>query len=660
MTKKILIIAEKPSVARAIVDALPGHTERLEGYFKNGDYLISFFFGHMMELAPPEFYNPAYKNFRVENHPLQINDFVLQPSANSIKQFNLIGRLLKVVDVVVNCGDPDREGQLLVDEVLEHYGWNRACVSGKTMRMLLNSTDPSSVRTALRNMEDNQKYRNLYAAGCCRRNADYLVGYNLTPLASVLLSGNQALISVGRVQSPTLWLLVKRDNEIDNFIPKNFWTLRATVSTPHGEIELSHNPSDDASGNDNSSEEGRIYDKKVADQIVTLLRGKSVPLAVSVTNKRESPSKPYTLVSFSKDAGKKLGWKSAKCTEVLQSLYEKGLATYPRTEIEYLKDEHIPMVPGLVSVILNSGLFQDSAHLPHHITIRKNVFDSAKVIEHHAIIPTMKAPPSDLPNDLRSGWKLIAERFLKCVLPDYEYKETIVTFKHGDRVFKCRGAIPINLNNSWRFFEEPTVSILPDIQDGYSARILDCKSVAGKTTPPSRYTETDLMADMSSVAKYVEDPRFKARLKESSGIGTPATRTAIIKTLMDRGYAEAKGKHIVSTPFGKSVIATLPPMLTDPGLTALWEEALDHVQKGSKSSDDFMNGIKGFVNQRISDLKTIAEKGGKVTGFTPRNQQKAGSVSPRTGGQSISVSGGRASTKSPLAGRTPPKPGRRT
>ncbi len=599
---KQLIIAEKPSVAKAIAACLSGARSggHADGFIAVGDTTVTWCFGHILELAPPEHYNPFYKKWDAAHLPYQVPSFVLLPKPDAEKQLTVIGKLLKKSDSAVNCGDPDREGQMLVDEVLEYHGWK-----GKTSRMLLNSTDAESVKKALASFKDNKGFYWLYQSAICRSRADWLVGMNLTVAASKLLSTE--LVSIGRVQTPTLALLVRRDLEIENFKPREFFTLAATVKTVDGQsVDLKHEPKD----------EDRIHDKAIADAIVATMAGKTFDLTVQVNDKKEAPPKPYSLLSFSKDAGKKYGWTAKQCLDVLQKLYEPefGLTTYPRTESEYLKDEHRAAVPGILGTVLATGFFDQAKHLTSAHVIRDTVFNSAKVEEHHAVIPSAKAPGANLTGDFLKAYQLVAERFLMAVSPDFAYSETVAGLDVDGRAFTIKGNTPLNTAESWRVFNPKSESTLPSITPG-ACHVETCTPVPGSTTAPKRYTEFDLMSDMSSVAKFVTEEKVKARLKETSGIGTAATRAAIMETLKKRGYAEAQGKNLVSTAFGRSFIAAMPDVLKDPGTTAVWEYSLDLIAKNQYKPDEFMTKINNFVAKRIEEMRIASAAGSaKISG----------------------------------------------
>ena len=610
---KKLIIAEKPGVAKAIAACLEGPRSgsHSEGFITVGDTTVTWCFGHILELAPPEHYNSDYKRWDVAHLPYHIPGFELLPKDDAKAQLKIIGKLLKQKpDEVVNGGDPDREGQALVDEVLEYHQW-----TGKTSRMLLNSTDHESVKKALADLKDNKDFYNLYQSAICRSRADWVVGLNLTVAASKLLSAE--LVSIGRVQTPTLSLVVQRDLGIQNFKKREFWTLATSIRTSGGQlVDLKYEPKD----------EERIFDKSVADSIAATMAGKSFNLVIQTTDKKEAPPKPYSLLTFSKDAGKRYGWTAKQCLDILQKLYEPefGLTTYPRTQSEYLKDEHRAAVPQIVKTVLVTRMFEHARLLEGREVIRDTVFNSSKVEEHHAIIPTAKKPGENLTGDYLKAYQLVAERFLMVISHDFAWREVVASIDVDGRVFQTKGNTPLNTESSWRLFAPRKETTLPAIQPG-AATVEKVMPVRGETSPPKPYTEGDLMSDMASIGKFVTDDKIKARLKETSGIGTAATRAAILETLKKRGYIEEQGKNIVSTPFGRSFIAAMPESLKSPGMTAIWEDALDLIAKGQYQPAEFMDKINSFVAKRLADMKAMAGStkitGSKGSGAAPAKKK---------------------------------------
>ena len=583
-----VFIAEKPSLARAIAEGLGGERKGKGCIWCAGGDVVTWCFGHLLELASPEDYNPAWKKWSADHLPYQIDRWILNPREDAKEQIGIIEGLLKKAGEVVNAGDPDREGQLLVDELLEHLDWR-----GKTSRLLLNATDSASVEKALARIEPNSKYRDLYLAAQCRQRADWLVGMNLTVASSKLLS-DSALISIGRVQTPTLALVVRRDIEIENFRQKTFFTVEAEVKTESGKaLTLLHDP------------DPHLYDKALAEQISKAVGGTSQKLKVTKERKRDLAPMPFILATWQQAAERHLKIGAAEALKVLQELYEAKLVSYPRSDCPYLPAEQAGDATGIArSLITHVPVV---AHLLDRMAPKPRIYDSKKVTEHHGIIPTGVAP-TGLSGLSKDAWKLIVERFLATLLPDYEFEETRIQFEIGDAVFAAKGEKPVNAYESWRVLEIKKTVLVPELTDGERCNVGSAAVKTGETSPPKRYTEASLIGDMRSVAKFVDDPKLKAKLKETSGIGTAATQASIIETLKRRGYVEVKSRNIVSTEFGRAVVSALPQILSDPGVTAAWEDALTMIAEGKYSSDDFMINIARVVERRIADLREAGQK----------------------------------------------------
>lgn len=593
-----VFIAEKPSLGRAIASGL-GKPEKFDGYLKVGDDIVTWCFGHLLENAPPEHYDPKWSKWDIQALPIQVKEWQLQPRGKKVKgkqsedpgvkkQLDLIAKLLKKADVVVNAGDPDREGQLLVDEVLIYLGWK-----GDTRRILLNATDPASVAKALKSIRPNTDFKNLYRSALCRSRADWLVGMNLT-VAATKTFGDNKVTSIGRVQTPTLAMVVRRDREIENFKSAVYYYLIATVDTGASVLEMSFNPKDEAA---------RIKDKGVASKLAGELMGKTVPLDISRQTKTERPPLPYMLATFQKDSEEKLKFGAKKSLEALQELYEAKLTSYPRTERELLPPEQAPSAVKIASAVMGCSILAEATPLKSLMTPSDRIYSLPKDAEHHGVVPTGLSPKPDLPAHLKAAWEMICRRFVAGLLPDYKYEETVVSFTHDKYPFSCKGEVPLNADKSWIVLYPRQAAPLAIKGSPQSGRIIDVQVKQGKTTPPKPYTEASLINDMLSVSKYVEDPRLKARLKETSGIGTPATRAAIIETLKTRGYIETKGKTITSTAFGKLVVDRCPPPLADPGTTAAWEDALGLISDGKYCPDEFMGRIDIFIQKQIYAIR---------------------------------------------------------
>lgn len=581
-----LYIAEKPSLAKAIAANL-GMQVSKNGYIEvSGGDAVSWCYGHLLESLKPEEYDRKWATWSLDNLPILVDKWRLKPRKDAEKQLKVLGELLKKATVVVNAGDPDREGQLLVDEVLDHYGWH-----GKTMRLLLNATDRESVAKALKSMRENAEFRNLSEAALCRSKADWLVGMNLTRAATKTF-GKDKLVSVGRVQTPTLALVVRRDLEIENFKPQTFYTLVADVKTSGGTVRMEHAPKED-----------RILDRKVAVAVADSLKGRDVVLTVERKKSREMAPLPYMLATFQKDAEKHLGMGAQDALDALQKLYEAQLTSYPRTDHEHLPPEQAGSAIKIASSVIAAGYVKEAKGLIPLMQPSKRIYSLPKDAEHHGLVPTGRAPQPGTPAKLLKAYELVCRRFVLSLLPDYEFEETTASFVHEKRKFSCSGEVPINAAKSWRALEPKKTAALPLNGAPKEGRVLDVTVNTGKTTPPKPYTEAMLIADMRSVAKYVTDPKLKAILKDTSGIGTAATQAGTIETLKKRGMIEVKRKKLTSTGFGRQVIAKMPKAMIDPGVTAAWEDALGLIAAGKYQPQDFMERTKIFVAGQIAKMK---------------------------------------------------------
>lgn len=625
MTTKTYI-AEKYAVAKAIASVLPGPTTGgpSQGWFEKPDGTrITWSVGHILELCMPEDYDPALQRWRIDDYPVFPEEWKLKPIENTKAQFKTIQKLLRDTTVVVHAGDPDREGQLLIDEILEFCGY-----AGKVLRILPNDNERTAIAAAVKAEHDNTKFKGLYEAGKARQRADFLVGINGTRVATQGL-GDGRLISVGRVQTVVVWLVVKRDREIEKFSSANFYEFEIDVKTPAGEVmTLTHAP----------ALADRIWDKSAADGVLAGVNAQRTARAnVSAESKRELSPLPYTLRTFQQDANKRFKWAASKSLKVLQATYLAGYTTYPRTDIPYLRDGQKGEVPGILEAI---GKWNRTA--PVHTLFSKTegtpvlsdrLFDTSKVKEHHGIIPSKK-PFEGIDKDTKGegaqAYELIALRYLMALMPHREFVETRVIAEFGGRRFTAKA--DKTTVAGWRALD-PTQdpNPLPALQDGDTLQLLEARLVAKKTTPPKPYTEATLLGDMSEIAKFVENPVLKEKLKETSGIGTPATQAETIETIVQREYVYRKGSEIRSTELGRSLVDNMPSALVDPGVTALWEEALSNLEAGLISIDDFMAKIEMFTERLIEEMK-VRSKSTKISGAgapnTPRREAGPGRKSP--------------------------------
>lgn len=593
-----LIIAEKGSVAKAIAGLLPGPKTRDGNCTYVGDTAIVPLSGHFLELAPPKHYRTEWGKWDVANLPYRIpqNQWALLPRDDSrakstIKQIRSI--IKEGVQEVVHAGDPDREGQLIVDELLEHVGWK-----GRTLRILPNANDEASIRRCLGQICDNAKFLGLLYAAQCRQRADWLVGMNLTLAATKWLGQDQHQLTVkcGRVQTPTLAMLVQRDLLIENFVARDFYNLVAKVDADGSRVDLSFAPNDEGK---------RIWDESQAKAIVAELAGQRAKLSVTKKKVAERPPKLFTLRSLQGEAGKRFKWSVNKVMELAEALYLAGYTTYPRTESEYLPNEHANDIGAISTHLLSTGMFDTLKPLQATFKARDYVFNSAKAPVHHAIVPTTKPGAlGALKPDEAKLYQVIAERYLMCLLPDNEVAQTVISFNHNGRVFSAKGEAQLNSSLSWRVLSpKKSEKAVPNLNDGVDAVIKSVSVNTGKTTPPDRYTEAALVEDMGSVAKYVKDERLRKVLTETSGIGTSATQTATIEKLKECGYAVTVKGLLISTVLGRTVIEAMPLSMKDPGLTALWEMMLKRVEAQEMRVEEFLTRIDDFVSKMLAQME---------------------------------------------------------
>ena len=395
------------------------------------------------------------------------------------------------------------------------------------------------------------------------------------------------MLSVGRVQTPTLALVVRRDEAIEQFKARDYYELAADVVTDSARLTLRYAPGEDA----------RLYDQAAAEALVVRATGARGPLKVTSERKHSAPPKLFSLLTLQASANKKWGWSADKTLKTAQGLYETHKATsYPRSDCSYLPNEQEANVPAILKHL--SGVTDLRVHAQIETPeIRKSVFDSKKITAHHAIIPTTQAAPWDQMDDNEKNlYLLIARHYLAALHPDYEYQQTIIAMDANGVSFKATGKTP--LVAGWHTVfgdavedddqDKEALPTLPPIQDGAPGHAETVRVESRRTTPPARYTEGTLLKDMAAIAKYVDDPQLKARLKETSGIGTEATRASILEILKKRDFLQASGKAIISSPTGRALIAALPHELADPGETALWEDRLEAIVEGKKPSRGFL------------------------------------------------------------------------
>ena len=594
-----LFIAEKPNLGKAIARGLGGgRTE--QGCIRCGDNIVTWCFGHLLEPAYPEAYCPEYAQWRREHLPIIPSSWKYVVKRTSKAQLDTIGKLLRDAASVVHAGDPDREGQLLVDEVLEHFRYR-----GPVFRIWLPSLDDRSVSIALGNITDNAANAPLRDAARARMMADWLVGINATRALTITgrENGRTEVLSLGRVQTPTLALVVARDREIAHFKPSDYFVLRASIIHPHGECSVTFVPSDSQDGLDSS---GRLVDLAQVAAVLESVNGKEGTVLESLREKKTRPAPlPHCLSSLQKSASARLGMSAKRVLDVAQSLYEKKLTTYPRTDCRYLPEEQHGEAASILSRLAGvSGLEQLAGKADSRL--KSTVWNTKKITAHHAIIPTGE-PAESLAGEERALFLLIATAYCLQFHPPMRYEAQKIAVALGDTRWEASGRRLLEagwtaLSRDDDDSDEQEQELLPLMEQGDAVRCRNAESVRKKTSPPSRFSEGSLIDAMAHVHLLVKDGQAKATLKESKGLGTEATRANIIETLKERGYLVAEKKSIVSTPLGQEIIDLTPPALKDPITTAAWEDQLEAIAQGKGNLDAFLSEQKRLLPTLLAPI----------------------------------------------------------
>ncbi|EGQ9696256.1 TPA: DNA topoisomerase III [Vibrio parahaemolyticus] len=621
-----LFIAEKPSVAKAIAAEL-GVTGKGDGFIECGKDRITWCFGHMLEQAGPDEYTPddvptndkGRKIWRIEELPIIPKQWILRPKDDAKKQVKTIGKLIKSATQIVNAGDPDREGQLLVDELLDHFN-NTAPV----VRYWSNAVDSVSVKRALANMKDNREFHGFAHAAEGRGKADWLIGMNLSRAYTLRAQrgGSRALLTVGRVQTPTLALVVNRDRDIESFKSIPFHTIRAEIKHESGSFWAGWKAKEDQPGLD---DEGRLIDTKIADELVASLRGQPGTITDYIQEaKKQSHPLTFSLSAMTALASKKFGYSAQDVLDTCQSLYEKHkLTTYPRTDCAYLPESQLEDAPAVLAAVKSVNPHLSSIIDGADTGIKSRTWNDKKVSAHHGIIPTMhKGNLNQLNDKERNIYDLVVRTYLAQFYPVHEFLSTTVLVDVQGETFGAKGKVvtfggwhDVYLDESEddENDQDGDDQSLPKMKKGDSIGCEQSVRRDAKTKPPARFTEGTLITAMVNIHKFVTDPQHKKLLREGDGIGTEATRASIISELKRRNYLEAQGKKIVSTPLGRSMIGALPEVVKSPVLTALYERMLQSVESGNTELNAFIAKQEAFIKDQVAKANNgaVAIVGGK-------------------------------------------------
>ena len=589
-----LVIAEKPSVAKSIADVL-GALDRQDGYFEGGGYLVSWCVGHLIELAEPESYGEQWKKWTYESLPVNPEHWQYEIKEDTKEQYDVLYGLLhdSRVDEVVCATDAGREGELIFRLV-----YNMASCKKPMKRLWISSMEESAIREGVENLKPGSDYDHLYHSALCRQEADWLVGINGTRLFTVLYGGK--VLKVGRVQTPTLAMLVERESKIMNFKKEQYFMAHILCG-----------------GVDAATE--RIDSKTEAEQIAGACRnGQALVTSVVKEEKTVASPKLYDLTTLQRDANRLFGFTAKQTLEYTQSLYEKKLCTYPRTDSQYLSDDMEQTAGNVIKAIFSSILFEENMMFNPDI---KRVLNSKKVTDHHAIIPTMEIAKADLaalPETERKILSLVANRLLCATGEKHLYETVKAELTCGGYTFATSGKSV--LKNGWKDFEdtfkrsfktmedkEQEDKKLPELSKGQTFNGVQTKISEHYTTPPKHFTEDSLLSAMERAGS--EDMGDDV---ERKGLGTPATRADIIEKLVKDGFVKREKKQMLPTEDGMKLITVLPDVVKSSKLTADWENALTLVAKGEMEREDFMADIETMVSDLIHTYHEVSDEQKKM------------------------------------------------
>ena len=600
----ILTICEKPSQARDIARQLKA-SERKDGYLEGNGYQVTWCVGHLLELAPPEYYRPDIKPWRIEKLPVIPTEWKMLVSVKTKKQFNIIKQLLKNAKYVVIASDPDREGESIVREILDECNY-----FGKIERLWLNALDDASIQKALKNIRPGKDTENLYYAAQARSRSDFVIGMNLTMGASALYGVNSVL-SIGRVQTPTLKMVVDRDRAIEAFKSQDYFVLKALFSGDEDKQVWATWKAPDSV----LDTEGHCLDQQVVDSIAAKVDEE--PGIVSHFKESKKTQKAplcFSLSALQKKASSVFGYSAKQVLSLAQALYEKHKATtYPRTDCGYLPEDQFHEVSKVLEAIASADptLKPLLAHCDD--TFRSLVWNNKKITAHHAIIPTMnnRVDISALSEAEFNIYDLIRRQYLAQLMGDYEYLQRTVEIHCAGETFIATGNTPVTL--AWKHafnMKEPAAdheaenNTIPLLKTGQPVQIQETVVESKQTKPPARFTEGTLIEAMKTVGKWVEDDALKKTLKDNQGIGTEATRANIIELLFKRGYLQRQSKQVLSTDKGRALIDIAPDLVKNPVLTAEWEQQLEHIAEGKGQLDSFVHSQTALLKDMLAQLQS--------------------------------------------------------
>lgn len=591
---KILVLTEKPSVARDIAKVL-NCNQKNNGYLLGTKYIITWALGHLVTLADPETYDGKYKKWNLEDLPMLPKKMELVVIKETSKQFEIVKNLMHKADIdeLVIATDAGREGELVARWIIEKAGFRKPI-----KRLWISSQTDKAIKDGFANLKASKGYDNLFLAAQSRSEADWLVGLNVT---RALTCKYNAQLSAGRVQTPTLAMIVERENEIKQFVPKDFWSINAIFNGFAVQWQ------------DKVSGQSRTFNRQQADLVVSKVTGQIGEIVeIRKEAKKELQPLAYDLTELQRDANRKYGYSAKQTLNNMQKLYETHkLVTYPRTDSKHITDDIVPtLIDRLKSISVGPYTQLVQNILKSKINVTKRLVDASKVTDHHAIIPTEQyVNLTSLNMEERHIYDLIVKRFIAVLNPPFEYEQTTIKVDVKGEFFYAKGRIvkawgwkavyegfgKLEEDNN----DEENDQSLPDVHKGQTEKMVSVKSVNKKTKPPARYNEATLLSSMEHPGKFVENKALKEALENTSGLGTPATRADIIEKLFNVFYVERKGKEIHPTSKGTQLIGLVPTDLKSPELTAKWEQQLSLISKGSLNSIAFISDMKSYASKMV-------------------------------------------------------------
>lgn len=596
---KSLVLAEKPSVGRELARVL-GCKRGGEGYLEGDRYVVTWALGHLVTLADPDVYEKKWEKWDMADLPMLPPNMKLVVIGQTARQYKVVQSLMKRGDIseLIIATDAGREGELVARWIMIKAGWKKP-----TKRLWISSQTDKAIKEGFAKLRPASEYDNLFRSAQARSEADWIVGLNVT---RALTCRHNAQLSAGRVQTPTLALIVDREKEIRNFVPREYYGVRLKA----GGFSATYR---------DKNNNARSFDRNVMEKIASACeKGECVLTQVRKMRRQTPPPAAYDLTELQRDANKRYAYSAKETLNLMQSLYEQHkLLTYPRTDSRYISDDVVPTLPDRIKAVMVDSYKPFAQEIMRNRPLKtKYLVNNAKVTDHHAIIPTEESPDLwKLSGPERNIYDLVVRRFLAVLMAPYEYEEVELTLNCGGHNFTAKGKIV--LNQGWKAVydrnfsfeeEEDDSQSLPDVRQGQRLKVSSVQVTTGKTPPPPRYTEATLLTAMEHPQTQVQDKEQRKILEETGGLGTPATRADIIEKLFSAFYIERRGKELVPTSKGMQLVELAPKDLRSATLTAKWEDRLSRIAKGQERDFKFIEEMRAYAGKLVNDVKLSEAK----------------------------------------------------